>query len=159
MRADVKACVDARLQFFGTYMQVPEALRASHNEFCRQTIVLGEQSPDAAWFEQQFQANGLSQWFNDLVSRCTPINVAPTPEQKKASRQMAWEMHKDTLAKDVAAEFVDDAAMKLESDVIAAGRERMIQQGTFAEYTRATNAVEDAHRLGGFLGKLFKKKG
>ena len=159
MRDDVKACVDARLRFFGTYMQVPEALTASHNEFCQRTVALGEQSPDAAWFEQQFQAQGLAQWFNDLVSRCVPIAIAPTPEQKQASRQIAWEMHKDTLAKDVAGEFVDDVMMKVESDAIAANRQRMIQQGTYDDYTRVSNAVDNTQRLGGFLRKLLGKKG
>ncbi len=158
MRDDVKACVDARLNFFGTYMQVPPALAEAQNTFCRDVLALAEASLDAGYFEQQFQTSGLSQRFNDLVSRCVPVAIAPTQEQKQASRQMAWEMHKDTFARDVAAEFVDDARMKLESDAIAANRQRMIQQGTYDDYTRASNTVDNAQRLGCFLGRLFGKK-
>jgi len=48
--------------------------------------------------------------------------------------------------------------MKVESDTIAALRQNMINQGTYDDYTRATNAVDDVQRIGGFLGRLFGKK-
>lgn len=158
MREDVKACVDARLNFFGTYMQVPPALAEEHSTFCQDTLTLAEASPDAGSFEQQFQNGDLSQRFNRLVSRCVPIAVAPTREQKQTSRQIAWETQKENLARNVAAEFVDDLMMKTESDAIAANRQRMIQQGTYDDYTRASNAVDHVQRVGGLFKRLFGKK-
>lgn len=34
----------------------------------------------------------------------------------------------------------------------------MIEAGVFDEYTRVSNAIDDAGRVGKFIGGLFKKK-
>jgi len=44
MREDVKACVEARTGFFGTYMTVPPALQPELDAFLAQITALGEEA-------------------------------------------------------------------------------------------------------------------
>ena len=160
MTQDVQVCVNARLDFFTKYYSVPAPMVPEVDAFVHQLYELAERSANAMEFEQGF-ATELSARFNGLLPRLQPVAQQLTPQQQEQARQNYQQMRQErgeSLADDVASEFADDVAMKMESEMIAGARKRMIEDGTFGQYTRATNAVEDAQYLGGFLGRLFKRK-
>ena len=161
MREDVKACVEARTGFFGTYMTVPPALQPELDAFLARITALGEESGDAAEFEQTFQATGLSDVFNGLVSRCTPQAYQMTEEDKAHSRQVAKEIFqedKERILKEAGAELLDSAQMLAEDKLRQERVRQMRDAGVMDEYTKVTNAVEDAGIVAGFFKGLFGKK-
>lgn len=161
MREDVKACVDARTGFFGTYMTVPPTLQPELDAFLTRITALGEESADAAKFEQAFQSTGLSDIFNGLVSRCTPQAYQMTEADKAHSRQVAKEIFredKDRILKEAGADLLESVEMAAESKLREERIHRMVDAGVYDDYTRATNAVEDAGIVAGFFKGLFGKK-
>lgn len=161
MREDVKACVDARTGFFGTYMTVPPTLQPELDAFLTRITALGEESADAAEFEQAFRSTGLSDIFNGLVSRCTPQAYQMTEADKAHSRQVAKEIFredKDRILKEAGADLLESAEMAAESKLREERIHRMADAGVYDDYTKATNAVEDAGIVAGFFKGLFGKK-
>ena len=157
MQEDVQICVSARTDFFGKYMTVPPALQAELDDFLKKIMALGQDSANAAEFEQQFQASGLSDVFNGLVSRCTPQAYQMTEQDKAHSRQVAKEIFqedKKRILQEAGQDLLETVEMKLESDLRAQRIEQMAEAGVLDEYTRATNAVEDV----GIVARLFKRK-
>lgn len=157
MRDDVKACVEARTGFFGTYMTVPPALQPELDSFREKICALGEASATAAEFEQQFQSTGLMDVFNSLVTRCTPQAYQMTQEDKAYSRQVAKEIFredKDRILKEAGQDLLESVEMKVESDLRAERIKQMSDAGVLDEYTKVSNAAEDV----GIVARFFKNK-
>ncbi len=161
MNDDVKVCVDARVNFFGQYCEVSDALRPEVDAFIRDAVALGEASADAAEFEARFVSSGLSAAFNGLVTRCAPKAYQMTEADRQRSRETMQQMMREDrgdLIRGAAEEIAGTAATYGKSALITARRNAMIENGTFRDYTVATNRIEDAGRLAKGLKSLFKKK-
>ena len=161
MRDDVKACVSARVDFFGQYYDVPQGVVDEVSAFISETQALGENCADAQEFESKFVSTGLSDRFNAILPKCTPKAVAMTQEQKEYSNQVRremWNEQKGQIAKDAVKDVAESVAMRAESDAMQARRRAMSEAGVLDEYTRASNAVDDTGYAAGFLSKFFKKK-
>lgn len=157
MQQDVRACVSARTDFFGKHMTVPAALQPELDSFLEKITALGEESADAAEFEQKFQGTGLMDVFNGLVTRCTPQAYQMTAEDKAYSRQVAKEIFredKDRILKEAAEDLLESVEMKAESDLRAQRIKQMSDAGVLDEYTKVSNAVEDV----GIVARFFKGK-
>lgn len=157
MRDDVKACVDARVNFFGTYYDVPADVKPEVDKFITDVIALGEKSADAASFEAEF-ATELSNTFNSLLPRCTPKAVQVSPEYQAYTAQVQQEF-KDERKKQLADTIINDVGesvvMRAESDAISARNRAMSDAGVLDEYTKVSNVIDDSKTL---FGKLFGRK-
>ena len=154
---EVKTCVSARTDFFGRYMAVPPQLQPELMAFIEKINDLGESCSNAAEFEKQFQASGLMDAFNSLITRCSPQAYQMTAEDKAKSRQAAKEIFredKDRILKEAGEDLLESLEMKVESDVRAQRIHQMSEAGVLDDYTRATNLVEDV----GILARLLRKK-
>lgn len=167
MKEDIKACVDARLNMFRDYLEVPENIAEEHRSFVERMLSLADKSPDAAEFERRFQAEGFQDEFNSIVTKCIPKAVQMTAQQKKESRSMAKEMLFGTddnagaaksFAGMVLKDVADIATTELKQEALSQNRKRMIEKGTFDDYTRASNTFDNAVSAGKLIGKLFRKK-
>ena len=161
MRDDVKACVDARVNFFDQYYTVPANVQPEVDTFIKAVIALGEGSADAAAFEAEFVSSGLSNQFNAILPKCSPKAVPVSAEYQAYTEKVQAEFKEerkkqfaDTLINDV----TDSVTMRAESDAMQARRRAMSDAGVLDQYTKATNAVEDAGRLAGFFRNKFGKK-
>ena len=155
---EVKTCVDAKINFFEEYFSVPDDLKSEMDMFIKDTQALGEQCSSASEFEQQFSTSELLNRFNTLVSKCTPKAKKMTKEEKKQSVKIAKdilyenrvEIAKDTL-KDTANRIINDKR----DEMLTKNRERMIEEGTYADYTIRRNKINS---IRDFLEKIFNKK-
>ena len=155
---EVKTCVDAKINFFEEYFSVPDDLKSEMDMFIKNIQSLGEQCSSASEFEQQFSTSELLNRFNTLVSKCTPKAKKMTKEEKKQSVKIAKdilyenraEIAKDTL-KDTANRIINDKR----DDMLTKNRERMIEEGTYADYTIRRNKINS---IRDFLEKIFNKK-
>lgn len=161
MRDDVKACVEARVNFFSQYYDVPADVQPEVDVFVTLVTALGEKSVDAASFEVEFVSLGLSEKFNSILPKCFPKAVPVSAEYQVYTEKVQAEFKEerkkqfaDTLINDV----TDSVTMRAESDAMQARRRAMSDAGVLDEYTKATNAVEDAGRLAGFFRNKFGKK-
>ena len=158
MLDEVKNCVDAKINFFEDYFSVPDDLKSEMDMFIKDTQALGEKCSSASEFEQQFSTSELLNRFNTLVSKCTPKAKKMTKEEKKQSVKIAKdilyenrvEIAKDTL-KDTANRIINDKR----DDMLTKNRERMIEEGTYADYTIRRNKINS---IRDFLEKIFNKK-
>ena len=158
MLDEVKNCVDAKINFFEEYFSVPDDLKSEMDMFIKDTQALGEKCSSASEFEQQFSTSELLNRFNTLVSKCTPKSKKMTKEEKKQSVKIAKdilyenraEIAKDTL-KDTANRIINDKR----DDMLTKNRERMIEEGTYADYTIRRNKINS---IRDFLEKIFNKK-
>ena len=158
MLDEVKNCVDAKINFFEDYFSVPDDLKSEMDMFIKDTQALGEKCSSASEFEQQFSTSELLNRFNTLISKCTPKAKKMTKEEKKQSVKIAKdilyenraEIAKDTL-KDTANRIINDKR----DDMLTKNRERMIEEGTYADYTIRRNKINS---IRDFLEKIFNKK-
>ena len=158
MLDEVKSCVDAKINFFEDYFSVPDDLKSEMDMFIKDTQALGEKCSSASEFEQQFSTSELLNRFNTLVPKCTPKSKKMTKEEKKQSVKIAKdilyenraEIAKDTL-KDTANRIINDKR----DDMLTKNRERMIEEGTYADYTIRRNKINS---IRDFLEKIFNKK-
>ncbi len=162
MTEEVRACINARTDFFGKYMAVPPSLQPELDSFLEKIYALGENSTGAAEFEQQFQSSGLMDEFNGLVTRCTPQAYQMTKEDRAYSRQVAKDIFredKNRILREAGEDLLETVEMKAESDLRAQRIRQMSEVGLLDEYTKASNAVEDAGIIARFFkGKFGKKK-
>ena len=157
----VMQCIRVRTEFFEKYYTVPVAAMADVDRFVQDLYVLGEASGDAQAFEANFAAQGYQDRFNCLLLRCTPKAYQMTAEEKAQSQAAAKEIFREDrsrIMKEAAQDALDYASVMAEEEVIAKGREKMIEAGVFDNYTRKTNAVDMMVEAGSFLKKLFGKK-
>ena len=161
MQQDVLICVNARLDFFEKYYSVPDSMKPEVEGFVAKIRELGECSADSASFEAEFASSGLSQQFNNLLPRLTPIAQKMTAEQKAYSKQVRKDVLGETPGKileDIVTDVGDTIMVEAEEELIAQRRRAMTEAGVFDDYTRATNIVEDATIVGKFFKGLFGKK-
>lgn len=166
MDSGVRACVDAKRDVFRQYFDVPEEVQAELEILFGKIEALGEQASDAMNFEAKFAAQ-FQEEYNGFFLRCTPRAVPMTAEQLAESKRLENEMMYGTndpakiklmKASIAAKDIAEMAATELEQEAISMSRRAMIEAGTFDDYTRASNKVDDAVRLGKAIGGLFKKK-
>lgn len=162
MNEYVKISVDSRIDFFNKYYSVPESAKNSVENFIKEITVLGESCSDSTEFESKFISSGLSEQFNNLLNCCTPKAYKMTDEEKQYSKSIAkdvvFEGGKKEIAKDIAKDVVDTIAVEAKEEAHAIKRKVMMEAGVYDEYTRVSNAIDDAGRVGKFIGGLFKKK-
>lgn len=162
MNPEVKPSVDARINMFQQYLDVPAGMQPQVDAFVKKITELGEQSASAAAFEAEFAASGLSDEFNSIIPQCVPKAVPVSQEwQDEAAatrKEMMKEFRKDLMQHEIESAG-EMAEQTLKDGAIRTKREAMIASGTFDEYTRISNTVEDAQIAGGFLKKMFRKKG
>ncbi|MEE1198050.1 MAG: hypothetical protein U0K54_02760 [Acutalibacteraceae bacterium] len=157
----IKQCVNSRVDFFDKYYTVPEELKPEVETFVREINQLGNSVTDAVEFENKFVLSGLSECFNNLLTRCIPKAYNMTAEEKQHSRETAKEIFKEDrsrIVKEAAADVVEHATIMANEELIAIRREAMIEADVFDEYTKVTNVIDFATESGSFLKKLFKKK-
>lgn len=167
MKEDIKSCVDVRINMFRDYLEVPESIAEEYKNFEAKMLSIAEESSSVTEFEDQFQVEGLQDEFSSIVTKCVPKAVGMTAEQKNESLNMAKETMFGTsdnagaakgLAKMVIKDVADIATTELHQEVLSQNRKRMIEEGTFDDYTRASNTLDNAVAAGKIIGKLFKKK-
>ena len=146
----IRACIEARTNMFGTYVDVPAEIAGEVEAFAAELETLGNEAADSTDFEAKFAAAGMQEKFNGLFAKCTPKAFEMTAEQKAASAAMARE---NLSARDVAMDIADMAATEIREEAISMKRKAMIESGTFDEYTRVSNKIDDIKRI----GKLLKK--
>ena len=160
MVEEVRQCVQVRLDFFEKYFTIPAGIQGTVDGFVRDMQALGERCSNAGEFEGAFVSTGLSDRFNALVPQCTPKAVEVSQQDQQYAQQVAQEMRKERrshLGKTIARDVVETIQMEAESELMAQNRRRMAEEGTLDEYTKASNAVDDAKIVGGFFKRLFKK--
>lgn len=157
MLDEIKVCVEARTNFFGTYMTVPEQLQAELDDFISRICALGESCSSAGEFEQKFASSGLSDTFNSLVSRCTPQAHQMTRDEKAHARETAKEIFREDrgrILKEAGNDLLETVSMKAESDLRSASIKKMAEEGVLDDYTKVSNAIDDI----GIIGRFFKRK-
>ena len=65
--------------------------------------------------------------------------------------------NKDQIMTDAAEDILTSVQVSAEGEILKQRREKMIENGTFDDYTRASNAVSDIKRLFDFIKNCFKK--
>ena len=157
MNAAVKAYVDAKTDFLNEYFTIPKNIQSEVNSFISETTALGEICTTALEFEERFIQTGLLYKLNVIIPKCIPKSRKMTYEEKKKS----WQTTKDIVRKekdefiDYAVDSVKTAASAEATSVITKrNRERMLEDGTMADYTNITNRITDIEYIIG----LFKKK-
>lgn len=151
----MKEYIDAKCNVFTEYMEVPEELQSEFENLCAEMHSLGDSCTDYYRFEELFASTGLSDRYNSLLAKCRPKAVQMTAEQKQASFQMAKEQFS---AKDLVRDAADMAVTELQQDALSMRRKKMIEEGTFDDYTRTTNKIDNATRAGKFLFNKLSKK-
>lgn len=159
MNEAVKTCVDARLNVFTQYYEVPSELQTEVADFTQRLTVLGEACATVQEFEERFAQSDLNGSYVALLGRLTPKAAEMTAEQKAAAKEAYRSMvSKEEIADDIADDIRDSVKLRAESDFASAGRKILSEVGLLDDVTRVSNAVDDAGRFGKFLGGLFRKK-
>lgn len=161
MNEEVKRCVDAKTDFFEAYFTIPDQLQGEVNDFINETKKLGESCQSGEEFENKFVSTGLSDRFNALIPKCKPKSRKMTRQEKQQSKEILKEMitdNKEALVKDALSEAASRVVNDARDEQLAKNRERMIEEGTFDDYTIQKNRIEGAESIFRFLGSKFKKK-
>ena len=158
MLNDVKVCVDARVNFFSQYYDIPVDVQPEVDAFITEVTALGENSTDVSAFETEFVSSGLSDRFISILPMCTPKAVPVAQEyvdyQRQSEREMLSE-RKSQIFDTVVSDVTESVTMRIESDAISARNRAMSEAGMLDEYARASNVIDDSRSL---LGKLFGRK-
>lgn len=158
---EVKKCVDAKINFFEEFFSVPNDLKSEMEMFIKDTQDLGEKCSSASEFEEQFSTSELLNRFNTLASKCTPKAKKMTKEEKKQSVKIAKEIlneNKEEFAKDALRETTNRIINDKRDEMLAKSRERMLEDGTFDDYTIMRNRIHGINDIVRFIGNIFRKK-
>lgn len=158
---EVKKCVDAKINFFEEFFSVPNDLKSEMEMFIKDTQDLGEKCSSASEFEEQFSTSELLNRFNTLASKCTPKAKKMTKEEKKQSVKIAKEIlneNKEEFAKDALRETTNRIINDKRDEMLAKSRERMLEDGTFDNYTIMRNRIHGINDIVRFIGNIFRKK-
>ena len=161
MKDDVKACVNSRLDFINNYLDVTPEHKAECDQFINDITALGESCADYAEFESRFASEGLGNQFNSMVGRIPQKTHKMTKEEKdfsKATMKQILNENKGQIASDIAQEAAETATLHAKDELIAENRKRMIKEGVFDEYARASNVASDIENIFGFFKKRKKDK-
>ncbi|MDO4833885.1 MAG: hypothetical protein Q4A40_02485 [Bacillota bacterium] len=151
----MKEYVDAKCSVFTEYMQIPEELQGEFDSLCSEMHALGDKCTDYYQFEEMFVSSGLSDRYNELLTKCTPRAVKMTSEQKKAAVRMTKEQ---ISVGDIVRDAAGIAVSELQQEAISMRRKKMIEDEVFDDYARTTNRIDDAARAGKFIFNKFRKK-
>ena len=161
MLEEVKKCVDTKINFFDEYFTIPQNMQIEFNRFCEKITTLGEQCGSATEFEEKFVSTGLSDQFNAILPKCTPKSRKMTSEEKQQSKKLVKEMISENK-KEILTDALTDAAERVgtatKDELLKKSREKMIEDGSYADYTITKNRFEDAGRLVNFFKNKFKKQ-
>ena len=166
MNSEVKKWIDTKFNVFDEYYDVPEDVAEELVAFRARLDDMADDCKDVIDFEERFVSAGFQAEYNAFFARCTARPVKLTAEQKKESRRLFNEMafgsnDKKVVAGKVAAMVAEDAVshtmVELESEAIKERRERMIEDGTFVDYTHTSNKINNIERAAGIFKKLLKK--
>lgn len=158
---EIKTCVDLKLNVFKEYFIVPDEFQCEMDDLVRAMEALGEECNDAVEFEERFASEGLMESYNALFPKCLPKKHKMTKAERRKSLEVGIDMlnkSKKEILNDGVKKFKENIRNDFKDDLIEKNRERMIEDGTFDDYTIATNKVDDIGRLAGFLRKKFKKE-
>ncbi len=161
MIKEVKDCIDNKVKFFDDYFTITDELKGEMEVFIKNMNELGEKCNSASEFEEKFFGSDLSNQFNSLVSKCQPKQHKMTKEEKKQSAKIAKDMlyeQREEIAKDAVNEATTRVINDAKDEMIAQNRKRMIKDGTFDDYTRTMNQIDDMKTIGGFFKNLFGGK-
>ena len=150
-----------RINFFDEYFTIPENMQNEVETFIADVTLLGNHCNSATEFEEKFVSEGLSDRFNAILPKCTQKSVKMSKEQKKQTRKIAKEMlaeNKGELMEDTLTYVANRSMNDLRDNALASSREKMLKNGSMADYTITKNYVEDGIRFGRFLKNKFKKK-
>ncbi|MDD8048384.1 MAG: hypothetical protein PHH04_02155 [Thomasclavelia sp.] len=157
---EVKACVDAKINYIDQYYEVPNDLKEELDIFTNDVNILGEKCTSATQFEELFVSEGLSNQFAAFFTKLKPKQVKMTKEQKKDSVRIAKDIlkeSKDELIQDELERGTYQAKRAAERTVMEKTKEEMIENDTFDDFTRASNNVEILESIGNFFKKKIKK--
>lgn len=160
MDQTILSCIKTRTDFFETYYTVPENARDEVARFAEELTRLGEVSADATDFEARFAAGGMQERFVALLARCQPKPYTMTDGERAHAEQTARQMAQEDRGRrlrQAGEEALDYASVMAQEELIARGREAMIEAGVHDEYTRATNAADVARSAQNLLKGLFRK--
>ncbi len=160
MRDDIKTYVDAKVNYFEQYFTIPESAQEEFQQFADAVNALGESCSDAMDFESRYMSEGLMDKFTALITKCQPKAVQISQADQAYADQIAAEMKKEfkrDSAKHAAKGVLDTIRIEAESEFRRRRREEMIEAGTFDEWNRTTNKIDDAGRVLQGLGRLLKK--
>ena len=62
------------------------------------------------------------------------------------------------MMQDAVKDVADSAFVEIEEEAIAQNRKRMIDEGTYDEYTKVSNQIDNVNIFSKFIGNLFRKK-
>ena len=158
---EVKKCVDAKINFFEEFFSVPNDLKSEMEMFIKDTQDLEEKCSSASEFEEQFSTSEWLNRFNTLASKCTPKAKKMTKEEKKQSVKIAKEIlneNKEEFAKDALRETTNRIINDKRDEMLAKSRERMLEDGTFDDYTIMRNRIHGINDIVCFIGNIFRKK-
>jgi len=161
MDSGVNQCVATRVDFFEKYCTVPTEVAEEVKAFIADINSLGNSCSGVADFEAKFVSEGLSDRFNTLITKCPPKPYKMTEEDKQHAKETAkkiFKEDKERIINEAVADVAESATMAAESELMSQRRRSMSEAGVLDDYTRATNAIDAAARVGGFLKGLFKKK-
>ena len=158
MLDEVRACVEAKINSVETYLDVPAG---GLDSFKAELMAFAEPFNNATAFETAFAQSPLNQQFMGFYTKFPPKPYTMTAEDKAFVRQTTKEMfeeNKSQIVHDALADAADSALLEAKSAARTARRQAMIESGTFDDYTRMSNTIEDVQIAGGLLKGLFKKK-
>ena len=159
MRDDVLVSVKAKTDFFGEYFEIPDETVPEYKGFVSDVFELGERSVSPQQFESEFVSTGLSDRFNSLIAKCRPKARDMTAEERAESKRLAKEMlHDRSTAKRITDTVLDSAKTDARGALHRITRQKMINDGTFRDYTVTSNRVDTARQIGGFIKGRFGKK-
>lgn len=159
MRDDVLVSVKAKTDFFGEYFEIPDETVPEYKGFVSDVYELGERSVSPQQFESEFVSTGLSDRFNSLIAKCRPKARDMTAEERAESKRLAKEMlHDRSTAKHITDTVLDSAKTDARGALHRITRQKMINDGTFRDYTVTSNRVDTARQIGGFIKGRFGKK-
>ncbi len=165
MNPQIQALVEAKINVFSEYFDVPSDVRPEMDVLLRRIAELGEQAQDVQEFEDLF-AGEVQEEYNGIFQKLTPRARPMTDEEIAQSRAKAAELIYGTtdpvkiagkMAAGVAMDVADTVAMELQSEAISASRraeeEAMKEAGVFDEYKDIENAVNNL----GTINHIFKR--
>lgn len=154
-------CINARKDFFEKYYIVPQEIKPEVDDFLLKLEELGNRSSNAQDFEAKFAENGLQEYMNSILVKCTPKPYQMTDEDRQIAQQTAnaiFEEDRERIKCEAKEEAIDYVSVMAKEELISQRRKAMIEMGIHDDYTRASNALDIAKNMGGILKNIFKKK-
>lgn len=161
MTEEIKKCIDSRVDFIYEYYTIPSEGQEEVVDFIKRITDLGDSCKSATEFEEKFISTNLLGEFNSLLPKLSPKAYKMTKKDKQKSKKIFMEIvneNKKEIATDAIKDVGEIVEINMESKLIEKNREKMIEDGTFDEYTRMNNLLGDIKDIGKGLFSKAKKK-